>query len=94
MFLLEAMATGLPVVSTNVGSIDEIVEEGKTGFLVESGDHEGMAGRLLSLINDRDALHEMGRRGLERVEENFSIRSMVESFQGLMTDLLDSRSGP
>ncbi len=94
MFLLEAMATGLPVVSTAVGSIDEIVEDGETGFLVETGDHGTLAERLLALVNDPRRLREMGKRGMERVEEHFSIRTMVDSFQGLITELLDRHPRP
>ena len=87
MFLLEAMASGLPVVSTRVGSIEEIVEHGETGYLVEPGDHAELARRILALMEDAELAREMGRRGRMRVEEQFSIRKMVGDTQSLIESL-------
>lgn len=88
MFLLEAMASRLPVVSTRVGSIEEIVQEGRSGFLVEKGDHRGLADRILRLINEEELSREMGNRGRDIVEQHFTVERMVTATERLITDLL------
>lgn len=88
MFILEAMASGLPVVSTRVGSIEEIIEHGETGYLVEPGDHAGLAARIVALLQDSQLAREMGRRGRLRAESRFSIKKMVGDTQSLIENLL------
>jgi glycosyltransferase involved in cell wall biosynthesis len=76
MFLLEAMASKLPVVSTRVGSLEEVVEENLTGFLVDRGDFRGLADKILELASDRENAQRMGERGRQRVMEHFSTRKI------------------
>lgn len=73
MSVLEAMAHGLPVVSTTVGGIPQLVEQGKTGFLLEPGDTEGFARAILTLLQDPRKRREMGRAGLARVQEEYTL---------------------
>jgi len=61
--LLEAMAAGLPVVASRVGGIPEVVEDGRTGFLVPPGDPEALAQALERLFSDRELRRDMGREG-------------------------------
>ena len=68
----EAMATGLPVVSTNHAGIPEAVEDEGTGYLVDEGDTAGMAGKLVVLAQDPDLRRKMGLAGWRRAEEYFS----------------------
>jgi glycosyltransferase involved in cell wall biosynthesis len=72
---LAAMAAGVPVVASNVGGLPEAVEHERTGLLVRDGDFATPIRRLLD--NPAEAA-EMGRRGRERVEKNFTIDIMVE----------------
>src|SRR5262245_4073655 len=65
--MLEAMAAGLPVISTPVGGIPDVVEEGVEGYIVEPGDVEALADRLTLLINDPERRRRMGRRAQDKV---------------------------
>ncbi|MCI0393141.1 MAG: glycosyltransferase [Acidobacteria bacterium] len=65
--MLEAMAAGLPVISTPVGGIPDVVEEGVEGYIVEPGDVEALADRIVRLINDPERRRRMGRRAQDKV---------------------------
>lgn len=70
--ILEAMAWGLPVVATAHAGIPEAVEDGVTGFLVETGDSRDMAERIEQLARDRELRLAMGRAGWECARARFS----------------------
>jgi glycosyltransferase involved in cell wall biosynthesis len=69
------MAAGVPVVASSVGGLPEVVESGKTGFLVTDDDFATPVRRLL---DDPDLAAEMGRAGRERAQREFSVEGMVE----------------
>ncbi|HLP78292.1 MAG TPA: glycosyltransferase [Candidatus Paceibacterota bacterium] len=71
--LLEAMASGLPVVSTNVGGVPEIIHPGQNGFLVDGNDDEDLCTVLERLIQDPELRSVMGRRGRAYVEARHSL---------------------
>ena len=70
--ILEAMAHGLPVVSTRHAGIPEAVSEGETGFLVDEGDSKAMAERLLLLARDPDLRCRLGQAGWQVASERFT----------------------
>jgi glycosyltransferase involved in cell wall biosynthesis len=70
--VLEAMASGSPVVASRVGGVPEIVVDGETGFLVEPGDVDELHDRLALLLNDPGLAREMGRRARELIVERFT----------------------
>jgi len=72
---LAAMACGVPVIASAVGGLPEVVEDGKTGFLVTDGDFQKPVRRLLE---DAVLAAEMSRAGRERVEQEFSVEGMVQ----------------
>ncbi|MDQ4125858.1 MAG: glycosyltransferase, partial [Actinomycetota bacterium] len=76
--LLEMMAAGKPVVSTDVGAVREIVVEGETGFLVPVDDDRALAGRLLQLAEDPAERALMGEAARRRVTETFTLDAMVD----------------
>jgi len=92
--ILEAMGAGLPVVATRVGGIPELVEEGRTGLLVEPGDDEDLAGAIAELVDHPERARAMGVRGRVRVTEQFQLDDVVRRFEDTFTTLLRAvRSG-
>lgn len=81
--ILEAMASGLPVVATQVGGNAELVADGQTGWVVLSDDVDALAQALLRLARDPGAAAAMGRAGREAVERRFSLQAMVDAYQRL-----------
>ena len=79
----EAMATGKPLVGTRVGGIPEIVDDGKTGFLVERRDTAAMTARILDLLRDPDLRRRMGEAGRQAVVEKFNHKTNVAQLIGL-----------
>jgi len=87
--LLEAMATGLTVVATNVGGVSEIVEAERSGLLVAAEDVAALSSALTRLVADESLRTTMGARGREVVESRFRIETMCENrmafFEGLLS---------
>jgi sugar transferase (PEP-CTERM/EpsH1 system associated) len=90
--ILEAMASGLPVVATRVGGNPELVEQGRTGMLVPAADPLGMADAIRVYLQDRDKLVQHGRAGRQRAEAEFSIESMVNGYLTLYDAVLKNPS--
>ena len=82
--IMEAMATGLPVVSTNIGGIPEMVIENETGFLGQPGDPAAMADAIKKVINDRSLAARLGHSGFERARTLFSIEKNVRELCALI----------
>jgi glycosyltransferase involved in cell wall biosynthesis len=85
--VMEAMATGLPVVATHVGGTDELVEQGTTGLLVPASDPRAFAGALAELIKGEARRQSMGRAGRERVQRDYSLDRMVRAYEELYLGL-------
>lgn len=81
--ILEAMASGLPVLATAVGGNSDLVAARQTGQLVASGDRHGMALRLLQWAFDPYQAARMGQAGRARAEACFSLQSMVQAYQAI-----------
>jgi glycosyltransferase involved in cell wall biosynthesis len=86
--ILEYMAAARPVVVTDVGGAREAVIEGETGFLVQPGDDEGMAARIIVLLRDSERARVMGLRGRSIIEERFSCETQLERTQDIYERLL------
>ena len=83
--IAQAMAAGKPVVATRVGGVAEMVNDGESGFVVESEDETALAERMLTLLNDQDLCLRMGARGHElalcRFNPDAVARQTVEAYR-------------
>jgi glycosyltransferase involved in cell wall biosynthesis len=86
--ILEAMASGIPVISTHVGGTPEIVTHGDSGFLFKPGDTEEIAMAIAELRNNSDKRGIMAEKGRQKVKDLFSVDTMVKNYIGLFDELL------
>lgn len=92
--ILEAMATGLPVIATHVGGNAELVTNGRSGVVVPSADTEAMAHALVSMAQDPGAAAGMGAAGRQQVEARFSLQAMVRQYQAVYDRQRAAHSDP
>jgi glycosyltransferase involved in cell wall biosynthesis len=90
---LEAMATGLPVVAAGVGGIGELVQHGRTGWLVPPGAPDELASRLRDLLHDQPKRERMGAEGRRRALSDFAASRMVEQIVAVYDGLISKRRG-
>ncbi|MFZ5554651.1 MAG: glycosyltransferase [Bacteroidota bacterium] len=86
--LIEAQAAGKPVVSTRVGGVENVVNEGVTGLLSPSGEKEGLVQNLLQLAENESLRIKMGNEGWHRVESKYHYTRLVEETKNLYYSLL------
>jgi glycosyltransferase involved in cell wall biosynthesis len=85
--VMEAMASGLPVVGTRVNGIAELVRDGESGLLVEARDPTALAAALARLITDAPLRHRMGAAGRRRIVDELSLEQMVAATTQLYLEL-------
>jgi glycosyltransferase involved in cell wall biosynthesis len=78
---LEAMSCGAPVIATTAGGVPEVVEDGKTGFLLAPGDVDGMARATLALLTDGPRLAEFREAARRRAVEQFDTGLIVPQYE-------------
>ena len=88
LVLLEAMQHELPVVSTNEGGIQDIVEHNVTGFIVEQNNPNKLADKLEALINNEAMRLEMGGAGRQKYENEFTLQAFESKLQGILEHVL------
>jgi glycosyltransferase involved in cell wall biosynthesis len=87
---LEAMACGKAVIGGAHGGAPEVIEDGKTGYLVPHGDAAQLATAMETLLSDATLRQEMGRRGKQRVENEFRFPVFAKSFRKILRELCES----
>jgi glycosyltransferase involved in cell wall biosynthesis len=86
--LLEAMQHGLACISTNEGAISQIIDDGDTGFIIESRNPSMLADKLQLLIQKPERCRKMGLRGNLKFRENYTIEHFEQRFIGILNSLL------
>jgi len=89
---LEAMASGVPVIASDVGGIPEVVEHGVTGFLAPMGDVDRMAEHAIALLQDRDMHGRFCSAARNRAVENFDQNELVSQYETLYERVISGRS--
>jgi len=89
--VLEAMASGKPVIATDTGGVREVISEGKTGFLVQPKDIKTMAEKLKILLSDDCLRVDMGLRAREALGKQYSIDFMIQSSEIIYDCLLKEK---
>ena len=92
--ILEAMASGLPVIATGVGGNADLVADGVTGQIVPASDPQTMAQSLIQFVSSAAQSRAMGLAGRERVVQRFSMQAMVNTYQRVYDEQLRRRRGP
>nr|WP_314542794.1 TIGR03088 family PEP-CTERM/XrtA system glycosyltransferase [uncultured Massilia sp.] len=90
--MLEAMASGLPIVSTAVGGIPDLVQDGVDGALVPPSDPRALAEALASYVRDEAQARRHGAAGRTRIENNYSIAAMLASYLALYDALCKTKT--
>ena len=86
--LIEAMASGLPVVSTEVGGVADVVEHGVSGLLAPMDDAAGVADHILTLLAAPELRQAMGQRGRAKVAATYDAGRLVSDIETLYEDLI------
>jgi glycosyltransferase involved in cell wall biosynthesis len=90
--VVEAMAAAKPVIATRIAPLTEIVADGQSGVLVNTGDAEGFAAAIVRLLRDREEARRMGENGRLRAEDLFSAAAMSNRTVQIYGDVLSGRS--
>jgi glycosyltransferase involved in cell wall biosynthesis len=96
--IMEYMAVGKPVLATDCGGTPEIVEDGRTGYLLAPDDAGALAHRIVGLLDDPALCARLGAAGRLRIEQDFSLARMIDAharlYRGLLSDVHADASGP
>jgi glycosyltransferase involved in cell wall biosynthesis len=93
--VMEAMASELPVVSTDAGGVRELVLEGDTGFIVPCADPDALAARMLHMMRlEPEARRALGAAGRQRILQEFENERVVDHWESMVRGLIESTSGP
>jgi len=87
---LEAMARAKPVIGGAHGGVPEVIDDGKTGYLVHHGEVEQLATSIETLLKDPAMAREMGKRGLERINREFKFNVFAKSLRKILRELCES----
>ena len=91
--LVEAMASGKPVIGSNTGGMPDLIDHGQNGFLFEPGNHQELSQYIEILMQDETLRHKMGKKGRIKAQ-NYSIEKMVQKIDLLYQKLLKEHLGP
>jgi len=81
--LNEAMACGIPCISTRVGCVEDLLDSGKCGMIIEPNDEEALANSIEKLLCDDNFRHALARAGLEQVQKHYCLEVMLKRYEEL-----------
>ncbi len=92
LVLIEAMATGIPVISSPVGGIPELVSSGDSGILISPTSKNDIKNAIIHLIKDSKLRNDMGKKGRTIFEERFSLHQMVEDYIRVYNSVIKNKN--
>jgi glycosyltransferase involved in cell wall biosynthesis len=87
MAVLESLASGVPVVASDLGGAREVVLDGETGYVVPPGDRDALAGALVKMSADPASARKLGMNGRQLVRNSFDRETMISAYDALLADL-------
>jgi glycosyltransferase involved in cell wall biosynthesis len=87
--ILEAMATGVPVVAASAGGVPEVIRDGETGFLVRPDDPEAMADALQRIWHDPSLTQAVTQRARKEIEARFDLQRNIDALIALLDGALN-----
>jgi glycosyltransferase involved in cell wall biosynthesis len=87
--VMEAMASGLPIVSTAAGGVPDLFESGKHGILVPPGDVQGLSNAMTFLLQNQEARRSLGTAAARRARNKFDVATMVQDYEEMYEQLLE-----
>jgi len=89
LVLLEAMAAGKPVITSNIPGVRVVVNEGIDGFLTKPKDVEGLASKVQYLLENKDIRKKFGREGRKKVEEKYSWEKIAKNLEKIYKEIIE-----
>ena len=86
--VLEAMATGLPVIATRVGGTPELITDGENGFLIQVGDSHALAEAILDVLSAPERSSSMGQRNLQIVQIEYTWERVINRTEALYQEMV------
>lgn len=87
--VIEASASGIPIIATRHAGIKDVVIEGETGFLVDEGDVDGMAEYMIQLAENSELAQKLGEAGRKRIEQYFSLEQSLNNLWTIIKDSIE-----
>jgi len=91
--IVQAQATGTPVVATRLGGVPEVIKEGKTGLLVPPRDPEALAEAVMRLLRDPELRARMGEAARASITSAYTVEAMVEAIEAVYDELIEAKLG-
>ena len=92
MSVLEAMSYSLPVITTNVGGIPEVVLNNENGILIEPGNIEQLANAINSIVKNAELRNKLGEQAHKTIEENFNIKNFIEKINQMYRQVKNEKT--